>query len=129
MTKKQIIIVSDPSVNQDGLLAWQTLSKNYETTLVHSDERAIEMANRQHFDMIVVDNLCEEINSEKLAAILPILRTEIEVVQYNGESVIELENKIKSCFLKKKAQRIMRFLILDTSAPKAWKSLPSFSAN
>ena len=34
------------------------------------------------------------------------------------------QNK-KLCFLKKKAQRIMRFLILDTSAPKAWKSLPS----
>jgi len=129
MVKKHIIIVSDPNVNEGGLLAWQTLSKNYETTLVNSDERAIEMANRQHFDMIVVDTLCPEINSEKLAAVLPILRTEIEVVQYNGEPTNELENKIKTCFLKKKAQRIMRFLILDTSAPKAWKSLPSFSAN
>jgi DNA-binding NtrC family response regulator len=129
MKKKHIIIVSDPNVNLAGLLAWQTLSRNYETTMVNSDERAIEMANRQHFDMIVIECSCPEINSEKLAAVLPILRAEIEVVHYNGESINELENKIKSCFLKKKAQRIMRFLILDASAPKAWKSLPSFSAN
>ena len=64
--------------------------------MVNSDERAIEMANRQHFDMIVVDNLCPEINSEKLAAVLPILRTEIEVVQFYGEPINELENKIKN---------------------------------
>ena len=69
MTKKHIIIVSDPNVNEDGLLAWQTLSKNYETTLVNSDERAIEMANRQHFDMIVVDTLCSlKSTTEKISS-------------------------------------------------------------
>jgi hypothetical protein len=76
-----------------------------------------------------MDYTCPEINSGKLSAVLPILQTEIEIVRYHGEPITELENKIKSCFLKKKAQRIMRFLILDTSAPKAWNSLPSFSAN
>ena len=129
MNRKQILIVSDPNVNEDGLLVWKTLSKNFETVLVNTDERAIEMANRQRFDMVVMDSTCAEINSEKLSAILPILQTEIEVVRYEGEPINELENKIKSSFSKKKAQRIMRFLILDSSAPKAWKSLPSFSAN
>jgi DNA-binding NtrC family response regulator len=129
MNTKQILIVSDPNVNEDGLLVWKTLSKNFETVLVNTDERAIEMANRQRFDIVVMDSTCAEINSEKLSAILPILQTEIEVVRYEGEPINELENKIKSSFSKKKAQRIMRFLILDSSAPKAWKSLPSFSAN
>ena len=129
MKAKQILIVSDPNAHDDGLTAWQALSKDYETTLVNTDEGAIEMANRQHFDLVVVDNLSPEINSQKLAAVLPILQTEIEIVEYKGEHIKELENKIKSCFLKKKAQRILRFLILDTSAPKAWNSLPSFSAN
>ena len=129
MKAKQILIVSDPNAYDGGVTAWQSLSKNYETTLVNTDEGAIEMANRQYFDLVVVDNLSPEINSQKLAAVLPILQTEIEIVQYKGEQIKELENKIKSCFLKKKAQRILRFLILDTSAPKAWNSLPSFSAN
>ena len=129
MNTKQILIVSDPNVNEEGLLIWKTLSKNFETVLVNTDERAIEMANRQCFDMVVMDDTSADINSGKLSAILPILQTEIEIVRYHGEPITELENKIKSSFSKKKAQRIMRFLILAESAPKAWKNLPSFSAN
>lgn len=104
MTTQQILIVSDPNVNEDVLLVWKMISKNFETTLVNSDERAIEMANRQHFDMIVVDSTCPAINAEKLDAVLPILQTEIEVIHYQGEPVDELENKIKSCFLKKSSK-------------------------
>ena len=129
MNSKHILIVSDPNVNDNGLTIWKDLSKNFETTLVNSDERAIEMANRQHFDMVVMDATCEPIDTKKLAAVLPILQTEIELVNYEGEPYADLENKIKSSFIKKKTQRIMRFLILDASTPIAWKNLPSFSAN
>lgn len=129
MNTQHILIVSDPNANEQGLLVWKSLSKNFETVLVNTDERAIEMANRQHFDLVVIDGKCAEINAGKLGAVLPILQTEIQVVKYEGEPINEIENKIKTCFLKKKAQRITRFLILAHSAPKAWKSLPSFSAN
>lgn len=129
MNAKQILIASDPNANDKGLMIWKMLSKNFETVLVNTDEKAIEMANRQHFDMVVIDSTCAEINSEKLSAILPILQTEIEVIRYEGEPTIEFEDKVKNRFYKKKTQRIMRFLILDSSAPKAWKNLPSFSAN
>ena len=129
MNTKQILIVSDPNVNENGLSLWKDLSKNFETTFVNSDERAIEMANRQHFDMVVMDSTCAPIDTKKLSAVLPILQTEIELISYEGEPFSHLETKIKSVFAKKKAQRIMRFLILDASTPNAWKNLPSFSAN
>lgn len=129
MNTKQILIVSDPNVNEKGLIIWKDLSKNFETTFVNSDERAIEMANRQHFDMVVMDSTCGPIDTKKLTAVLPVLQTEIELVRYEGESFEDLENKIKTVFIKKKTQRIMRFLILDASTPIAWKNLPSFSAN
>ena len=126
---KQILIVSDPNVNENGLMIWKELSKNFDTTFVNSDERAIEMANRQHFDMVVIDKTCPPIDTKKLSAVLPILQTEIDLVSYEGELFKDLESKIKSIFNKKKAQRIMRFLILDASTPNTWKNLPSFSAN
>src|SRR5687768_7396593 len=129
MKSKQILIVSDPNVNENGLQLWKDLSKNFETTFVNSDERAIEMANRQHFDMVVIDTTCAPIDTKKLSAVLPILQTEIALVSYKGEPLNDLESKIKSVFSKKKVQRIMRFLILDASTPNAWKNLPSFSAN
>jgi CheY-like chemotaxis protein len=129
MSTKQILIVSNPNENEEALMLLKGLSKNFETTFVNTDERAIEMANRQQFDMVIMDNTCSDIDAKKLAAVLPILQSEIAIISYEGEPFNELEGKIKSGFTKKKAQRIMRFLILDSSAPKAWNSLPSFSAN
>jgi CheY-like chemotaxis protein len=129
MSTKQILIVSNPNENEEALMLLKGLSKNFETTFVNTDERAIEMANRQQFDMVIMDSTCSDIDAKKLAAVLPILQSEIAVISYEGEPFTELEGKIKSGFTKKKAQRIMRFLILDSSAPKAWNSLPSFSAN
>ena len=129
MNSKQILIVSDPNVNENGLKLWKDLSKNFETTFVNTDERAIEMANRQHFDMVVMDTTCAPIDTKKLSAVLPILQTEIELLSHKGEPFNDFESKIKNVFSKKKAQRIMRFLILDASTPNAWKNLPSFSAN
>jgi CheY-like chemotaxis protein len=128
MNSKQILIVSNPNENEEALTLLKGLSKNFETTFVNTDERAIEMANRQQFDMVIMDSTCSDIDAKKLVAVLPILQSEIAIISYEGEPFIELEGKIKSGFTKKKTQRIMRFLILDSSAPKAW-NLPSFSAN
>ena len=129
MNKKHILIVSDSNNNNESFGFSQLIDKGFETTVSYSDEKAIELANRQHFDMAIIDGTSSEINAGKLLAVLPILQSEIDILRYEGEPISELENKIKNCFSKKKAQRIMRFLILAESAPKAWKSLPSFSAN
>ena len=129
MNTKQILIVSNPNENEEALKLLQGLSKNFETTFVNTDERAIEIANRQQFDMVIMDSTGPDIDAKKLAAVLPILQSEIAIISYQGEPFTELESKIKAGFTKKKAQRIMRFLILDSSAPKAWNRLPSFSAN
>ena len=129
MNTKQILIVSDPNVNEEGLMLWKNLSKNFETILVNTDERAIELANRQHFDMAVIDNTNAAIDFKKLSAVLPIFQTEIALIPYAGESVSEMENKVKELFVKKRNERIKRFLVLDSSAPHAWNSLPPFSVN
>jgi CheY-like chemotaxis protein len=128
MNIKQILIVSDLK-NENGLLHWNDLSKTFETTLVETDEKAIELANRQHFDLALIDNRSTGIDFKKLSAVLPILRTEIKLVRYEGEPLSELELKLKDVFIKKRNERIKRFLVLDSSAPKKWNGLPGFSAN
>jgi CheY-like chemotaxis protein len=128
MSTKQILIVSDVKADK-GLLLWDDLAKTFETTVVETDEKAIELANRQHFDLALIDNSSSEIDFKKLSAVLPILRSEIELVRYEGEPLGELEAKLKDVFIKKRNQRIKRFLVLDSSVPVTWKNLPAFSAN
>jgi hypothetical protein len=129
MSTKQILVVSDPTINDNTLLLLRDLSKTYETTFVNTDERAIEIANRQHFDLAVVDSSSADIDFKKLAAVLPILCSEIELVRYEGGALTGLENRVRAVFTKKRNERIRRFLVLDSSAPGAWNDLPAFSAN
>jgi hypothetical protein len=129
MKTKQILIVSDPNVNEQGLTLWKNLSKNFETILVNTDERAIELANRQHFDMAVIDHTDVAIDFRKLSAVLPIFQTEIALIPYKGESISEVETKVKALFVKKRNERIKRFLILDSSTTNSWDRLPPFSVN
>jgi hypothetical protein len=129
MKTKQILIVSDPNVNEQGLTLWKNLSKNFETILVNTDERAIELANRQHFDMAVIDHTDVAIDFRKLSAVLPIFQTEIALIPYKGESICEVETKVKALFVKKRNERIKRFLILDSSTTNSWDRLPPFSVN
>ena len=129
MSTKQILIVSDPNMNEKGLDLWKDLSKNFDTTFVNTDERAIELANRQHFDLAVIDASVEGIDFKKLSAVLPILHSEIGLVRYEGEPFSELERKVKAAFIKKRNERIRRFLVLDSSPVVSGNNLPAFSAN
>jgi CheY-like chemotaxis protein len=129
MSTKQLLIVSDPNTNEKALDLWKTLSKNFETTVVNSEERAIELVNRQHFDMAVVDMATAGVDYKKLAAVLPILRNEIALLPYEGETIRELEEKLKAVVIQKRNERIRRFLILDSSSGSGLNSLPAFSAN
>jgi hypothetical protein len=126
MNTKKILVVSGAN---DNLLEWANDSEDFEYLFAHTDERAIEISHQQLFDMVVVDNTDGSNDFRKLFAVLPILQSEIIVLGYNGEPVSELEGKVKHAFNKRKAERIKRLLILDSSGSKTWNNLIPFSAN
>ena len=125
MNTKQILIVF--GVNSSAL-PWKDLGKNFETTIVTTDERAIEIANRQPFDIAVIDSFAADIDYKKLSAVLPILQSEIELIPYKGEKFDGLANKIKAVCIEKRNQRLKRLLVLDSSTLNHRNTLP-FSAN
>jgi len=125
---KHILIISDPGTNAllSGLTA---MPANMEAFFADNEEKAIEMANNQHFDMAVIDNTNNEIDVKKLSVVLPILLSDIELVHYEGETLQELKAKMLEVFDYQKSQRIKRFIILDSSNKEDFKNLPPFSAN
>lgn len=129
MNIKQILVVAGDVAKANVLTLLNDSGKQFEPTFADSDEGAIELANRQHFDMAVIDNTNAAIDVKKLKAVLPILHSEIALVSYEGEAFSELEKKIKAAFTRKRNERIRQFLVLDSSVPTAWNGLPLFSAN
>lgn len=125
MTTKRILIVS--GINHEKLGTWNQL-KNTETKIVHTDENAIEMAQRQGFDVVVIDYSDININHKKLSAVLPILLPEVQLFSYNGETHDDLEARINAYFIQKRNERIKRWLVLNDSTPRSGP-LPAFSAN
>jgi DNA-binding NtrC family response regulator len=125
---KHILIISDPGTNAllSGLTA---MPANMEAFFADNEEKAIEMANNQHFDMAVIDNTNNDIDVKKLSVVLPILLSDIELVHYEGESLQELKAKMLEVFDYQKSQRIKRFIVLDSSNKEDFKDLPPFSAN
>lgn len=125
MSTKNILIVSGGHLSAKDLEEW----KGFETTFAETDERAIELANRQPFDMAVIDRTSREVNIKKLSAVLPLLQEELKVLYYEGESLNALKNKMAAFFTQQKNERIKRFLVLDASAMNMDWHLPAFSAN
>ena len=126
MTNKRILIVS--GINHEKLGDWTQL-KNAETILIDTDEKAIEISQRQGFDAIVIDYSDININHKKLSAVLPILLPEVQLFSYNGEAHDALEARVNAYFIKKRNERIKRLLILNDSTPRSGQTLPAFSAN
>lgn len=104
-------------------------SQTVEPTFVATDEEGIELAAQQVFDAVVVDATDAAVDVRKLFAVLPILQPEVALVNYKGEDGAELENKLKAVFVQKRAERIRRFMILDSTVPTHKNSWPAFSAN
>ena len=125
---KHILIISDPVTNA-VLSDWTAMPANMEAFFAVNEERAIEMANNQHFDMAVIDNTNNDIDVKKLSVVLPILLSDIELVHYEGETLQELKEKMMEVFDYQKSQRIKRFIVLDSSNKEDFKDLPPFSAN
>jgi hypothetical protein len=102
---------------------------NMQAYFASDEERAIEMANNQHFDLAVIDNTNSYIDNKKLSVVLPILLPDIELVEYKGESITELKEAIQKVFDFQKYQRIKRMLVLDSSSREDINKLPPFSSN
>jgi len=126
MTVKRILIVS--GINHEKLGDWTQL-KNAETIVTDTDEKAIEISQRQGFDVIIIDYSDININHKKLSAILPILLPEVQLFSYSGEGHEALEARINAYFIKKRNERIKRWLVLNDSTPRSSQTLPAFSAN
>jgi hypothetical protein len=125
---KHILIISDPVLNSvlSGLTGMPGKMQAY---FASDEEIAIEMANKQHFDLAVIDHTNKEIDTKKLSVILPILLPDIELVEYKGESLTELKETIEKVFDFQKYERIKRMLVLDSSSREDINKLPPFSAN
>jgi len=125
---KHILIISDPGLNS-VLSGFTAMPGNMQAYFASDEERAIEMANNQHFDLAVIDNTNSYIDNKKLSVVLPILLPDIELVEYKGESITELKEAIQKVFDFQKYQRIKRMLVLDSSSREDINKLPPFSSN
>ena len=126
--KKHILLVSSREVLNDILKQWSR-PEAYKISLAHTDELAIEMCHRDHFDMVVMEREDAEVNHNKLNRILPILQDNVPLVSYGGEPLQDLQNRIINIFEKRKLERIKRLLVLDATPGKAGQKLPPFSVN
>lgn len=125
---KHILIISDP-LHNSALSGFTDMPGNMQAFLASDEERAIEMANNQHFDLAVIDQTNNDIDAKKLSVILPILLPDIELVEYKGESLTELKETIEKVFDFQKYERIKRMLVLDSSSREDINKLPPFSVN
>jgi hypothetical protein len=129
MNKKNILVVASQDATNTELLNWYVNAEQYNLTLAGSDERAIELVQQGAFDLVLADSTDHSIDVKKLGAILPILDEELQLVPYSGESVELLDEKIHTLFEQKKAERVQRLLILDSSRQPFWQNWIPFSAN
>ena len=134
MDKKKILVIASARQSNKELQQWAEESQAYEFRFVDTDEQAIEQCHRRAFDMVVADTTDENIGFKKLKAVLPILQSEILLLDYKGESLTELGEKVDHAFYQRKKERIKRLLILDSSRTSTfynnpWSSLPPFSSN
>src|SRR5215213_4662939 len=114
--KKQILVVTNKPSMSEGLNNWALKNATHDLKFADSEERAIELCNRQSFELVVLDHTGEDAAFRKLFVVLPILCEEIAFVSYNGEEEKVLERKVKTLENRKKAERMKRFLILDSTS-------------
>ncbi|HET9278769.1 MAG TPA: hypothetical protein VFN95_11290, partial [Flavitalea sp.] len=113
---------------KSSLNEWLSARHPFELNIVDSDETAIEVCHQYQFDVVVVDDTNDNINTKKLYAVLPILQDDITLLRYQGETRAQLEENVKAVFHAKKYRRIQQMLMLEPSVG-SFSNLPSFSLN
>ena len=125
--KMKILLVSDPDREKKGLSEWVNRNRNYDLNFVNSDEKAIEVCNRQDIHLVLVDGLNLSIDYKKLSAVVPILQPSVMITNYSGESAWKLEAKIRFLFAEK--LRAGQSYVTAHTLLKPETLLPPFSAN
>jgi hypothetical protein len=128
MNKKSVLVVSNQLAGKNSLGEWLSVRHPFKLNIVDSDETAIEVCHQYQFDVVVVDDTNDNINTKKLYAVLPILQDDITLLQYQGETRAQLEENVKAVFDAKKYRRIQQMLMLEPSVG-SFSNLPSFSLN
>ena len=126
MSTKRILIIS--STNEIKPANW-TQVKDAETLIIEEDEKAIEIAQQQTFDVIVINCNDARLNHKKLMAVFPILQPEVKIITLQGEAIDAVEAEIAAYFIKQRNDRIRKMLVLNDDALKGQQGLPTFSAN
>ena len=128
MNKKSVLVVSNQLKGKSSLNEWLSARHPFELNIVDSDETAIEVCHQYQFDVVVLDDTNDNINTKKLYAVLPILQDDITLLRYQGETRVQLEENVKAVFNAKKYRRIQQMLMLEPSVG-SFSNLPSFSLN
>jgi DNA-binding NtrC family response regulator len=129
MTKRNILIVTNPENLNNHLNDWIKSANNFSIEFADTDEKAIEMSHVQSYDLVLADDSNTDTDVKKLKAVLPFLQSEIIVLSYNGEATDALHEMVQNAFDVRKSQRIKRYLVLDSSNTYGWNNLPPFSIN
>jgi arsenate reductase-like glutaredoxin family protein len=129
MSKRSILVISTQKDNKESVLStWSGIPHPFHLDIASTDEAAIELFQKQDFDMVVVDCTDSNIDHKKLKAVLPILQEDATLLTYQGETEKELEDNVEAVFNAKKFQRIQRMLMLEPSVNTSF-NLPPFSLN
>ena len=125
--KKQILVITSTLPN--SLAEWSAQTKSFEPVVVNAHEVAIELCQQRTFDLAVIDHTDNSIDHKKLAAVLPVFHQEIAIVDYHGETAVEVEDRVVAFFDQQKLERFRRLLILDSTEKNEAGNLPPFSDN
>lgn len=105
--RKQILIVTDhisePLQTPDDV----------HISFVHAGEDAIEVVQRQSFDLILLDEKTDPGQLRKMKAILPFLTPETEIMKYVSKNFDELKSLIRHFFIQQQQSRLARIVVTD----------------
>ena len=128
MNKKSVLVVSNQLGEKNPLSEWVSARHPFHLNIANSDETAIDLCHLNQFDIVIMDDTNNEINTKKLYAVLPILQDDVILLRYHGDTRTQLDENVKAVFNAKKYRRIQEMLLLEPSVG-AFSNLPSFSLN
>jgi hypothetical protein len=124
MKAKKILIVSagDP----EAMGAWPA---GYETVSASGDEAAIELAQQEAFEAIVIDGSDSDLHVRKLYALLPILQPDAALFRFRADARTPVQSTVHEHFRRLQNERIKRYIVFNSMPAFNGPELPAFSAN
>lgn len=127
MNRRNVLIVTRRQASSASLHEWALIAHPFHVRVVESDEEAIECCHLQQFDVVLVDETDEDIDSKKLHAVLPILQEKVILLRYDGEPAQKLSENVEAVFNAIKYRRILNMIMPEPGDSQT--PLPQFSLN